>query len=124
MAASRAARLEAQAASVVKFLPARSKTLATRPAITFDREPGIVSSVTGMKADLKSVSACLRMASCCAVGRVWNSAERRMAAADSGQYTRRLVDFCSSPPMALPRMMAQRLRSKSRRGRGWPSGAA
>src|SRR5688572_23489154 len=93
-AASRAARLLAHAASVVKFLPERSKTLATRPATTLDNEPGIVSSVTGMKPDLKSSSACLRMDSCCAGGRDWNSFERRVAAADSGQYTRRLVDFC------------------------------
>ena len=44
-AASRAANVEAQAASAVKFGPRRLSTLATRPERMFDSSPGIVSSV-------------------------------------------------------------------------------
>ena len=40
-----AASDEPQAASTVKFTPPRSKRLATRPAITFKRIPGKLSSV-------------------------------------------------------------------------------
>ena len=44
-AASRAANVEAQAASAVKFGPRRLRTFATRPERMFDSSPGIVSSV-------------------------------------------------------------------------------
>ena len=44
-AASRAANVEAQAASAVKFGPRRLSTLATRPERMFESSPGIVSSV-------------------------------------------------------------------------------
>ena len=40
-----AARPEAQAASVVKFIPRRLNRFATRPAMTFASSPGMVSSV-------------------------------------------------------------------------------
>ena len=44
-AALSAARPEAQAASVVKFMPRRLYRFATRPAMTFASSPGMVSSV-------------------------------------------------------------------------------
>ena len=47
IAALTAARLEAQAASVMKFGPRRLSTLATRPDTTFASSPGMVSSVIG-----------------------------------------------------------------------------
>ena len=43
-ATCRAARELAQAASVVKFGPRRSKALAMRPAMTFASSPGMESS--------------------------------------------------------------------------------
>ena len=47
MAACRAAKDDAQAASVVKFGPLKLKTWATRPAMTLESSPGMVSSVMG-----------------------------------------------------------------------------
>ncbi len=46
-AAEQAAKLEAQAASVMKLGPRRLKTLATRPEITLGSSPGMESSVMG-----------------------------------------------------------------------------
>ena len=46
-AASRAARLEAQAASVMKLGPRRLRMLATRPETMLASSPGMVSSVMG-----------------------------------------------------------------------------
>ena len=45
MAAFMAARVDAQAASVTKFGPRKLNRLQTRPAITLDSSPGMVSSV-------------------------------------------------------------------------------
>ena len=47
IAASTAAKVEAQAASVMKFGPRRFRTFATRPEMMFGSSPGIVSSVIG-----------------------------------------------------------------------------
>jgi len=44
-AACSAAMVEAQAASVMKLGPEKLNTLATRPAITLESSPGMVSSV-------------------------------------------------------------------------------
>ncbi len=44
-AALSAASPDAQAASVVKFMPRRLNRFATRPAMTFASSPGMVSSV-------------------------------------------------------------------------------
>jgi len=85
MAASSAARLLAHAASVVKFLPDRSKTLAMRPAATLDKAPGIESSVTGGTPDWYAAFVRLRMASCAAGAKPWKSGSSRKACSTWGQ---------------------------------------
>ncbi len=61
-AALRAANPEAQAASVVKLGPRRLNRFATRPAITFESSPGMVSSVISIWSPRKAsrVSATMR----------------------------------------------------------------
>ena len=51
-----AAKLEAQAASVMKLGPRRFRTLATRPETMFGSSPGIESSVIG--GTVASIVAC------------------------------------------------------------------
>ena len=96
----------------MKFGPLRLKTLATRPAMTLESSPGIVSSVIGPKpAFIDS------MISSATVSRSLGSSfespfESRTCRRTEAVYTRRSVASFLGPPMALPKMTAVREESK------------
>ncbi len=89
IAASIAAIAEAHAASVMKLVPCRSKTLATRPAMTLPSSPGIVSSVTSgshaSKLDRSSASIAARVSA----GSAAKLPPRSSSRASSGNVIRR-----------------------------------
>ena len=90
-AASRAARLDAQAASVVKFGPWRPRRFATRPAMMFASSPGIVSSVTGGSDAPKAPLAPRRISACISGGSSRNFPAWPSAFTKAGRWIRRLV---------------------------------
>ena len=90
-AASRAAKVDAQAASAVKLGPRRLSTLATRPERMFESSPGIVSSViSGIRARTTSVHR-ERIALRTSAGRSRNSFASRSRRRYSGNEMRSVV---------------------------------
>jgi hypothetical protein len=90
-AASRAAKLEAQAASVTKLGPRRFSTLATRPDRMLASSPGIVSSVTGGRAWFILSCQRDRMRWRTSAGRSRNSCASFSHRAHSGNWMRSVV---------------------------------
>ncbi len=90
-AASTAAKLLAQAASVMKFGPRRLSILATRPETMLASSPGIESSV--MAGKLRSMTAwnCSIRATWVLAGNRWNSGAARSQPAYSGKAMRWVV---------------------------------
>ena len=60
---ARAPKEDAQAASTVKLGPLRLKTLATRPAMTLESSPGMVSSLIVVRPALMAATVSTAMAS-------------------------------------------------------------
>ena len=90
-AASRAAKVEAQAASAVKFGPRRLSTLATRPERMFDSSPGIVSSVISGSLFATTSRQRERMAARTSAGRSRNSCASSSSRSYSGNEMRSVV---------------------------------
>ncbi len=90
-AASTAAKLLAQAASVMKFGPRRLRMLATRPETMLASSPGMESSV--MVGKVRSITAwnCSINANCVLDGSRWNSGAARSQLAYSGKAMRCVV---------------------------------
>ena len=91
IADSIAAKLEAHAASVMKFGPRRLSRFATRPLMMLASSPGIVSSVMGGSRLSRAWCQRDRMAVRTSKGRSRNSATPVSALWNSGNITRRLV---------------------------------
>ena len=90
-AALMAAKLEAQAASVMKLGPRRLSTLATRPETMLGSSPGMVSSVMGGMTASSRSNHWLRIASCTAGGSCLNSVADSSALRYSGNWMRMVV---------------------------------
>ena len=90
-AASSAASVEAQAASVVKLGPRRLSTLATRPARMFDSSPGIVSSVISGRPFVTTSAQRARMALRTSAGSSANSFDSTSSRRYSGNSMRSVV---------------------------------
>ena len=90
-AASNAAKVDAQAASVVKFGPRRFRTFATRPERMFDSSPGIVSSVMSGMFRATTSDQRARIASRTAAGRSRNSFASSSSRRYSGNEMRSVV---------------------------------
>ena len=103
-----AANAEAHAASVVKLGPRKLNRLATRPARTLASSPGMVSSVISSSRSRNDarVSASTASRTCC--GSAVNDGAASKSRVNAGNWMRRLLRCCLSPPMALPRITATR----------------
>ena len=87
-AADVAARPEAQAASVVKFGPRKSKRFAIRPASTLDSSPGMVSSVIACSWARNPSCHSPRIAARASAGSAANEGARSRSRRNSGNWMR------------------------------------
>ena len=118
-----AASPEAQAASVVKLGPRKLNTFATRPAITFASSPGMVSSVIPSNPATNEAWVSASTASRTSGGSAANDGAALSSRANAGNWIRRLLRCCLSPPIALPMMTATRSGSTVQSGQPASSSA-
>ena len=123
MAADIAASPEAHAASVVKLGPRKLNRFATRPAITFASSPGMVSSVISSNPARNEARVSASTASRTGSGSAANDGAAHSSRANLGNWIRRLLRCCLSPPMALPMMTATRSGSTVQSGQPASSSA-